>query len=445
MTDPGKNFKKTVLTTLLLAALSQPASANNLWEIYALALANDPVYQIEELNHDVIKLNLPIAKTAFHPFATASARLGKKRADVMGTAEDNDDRLVNLNINLPLYNRFDTVAIKQSEKQVRISELDLQQTGQDLILRVATRYFALLAAEDAKEVARLEKIAIKRQMDLASERLEVGLGTRTDLFDAKARFKQAEANEIQALNTINNQIALLKQITGVTPEKLSPLSENAPLDLPQPNNIEDWVAQSAANNLALAMQSLNLEIALDEIEQQKSTLRPRISLDGNHRWMDSGSGANNNGGSSASGGSNTTTIGLTLNIPIYAGAIVNLKTRQAGIQYNKSERLLEQTRRSATTETTTAFLAVTSRVSQVEALYDAITAGESALEAKEEGFNAGLTTNIDVLDAQRDLSRSRTDYLRARYDYILSVLELEQAAGDLDEDDLKRVNNWLSL
>ena len=84
-----------------------------------------------------------------------------------------------------------------------------------------------------------------------------------------------------------------------------------------------------------------------------------------------------------------------------------------------------------------------SRVSQVEALFDAITAGESALEAKEEGFNAGLTTNLDVLDAQRDLSRSRTDYLRARYDYIISVLELERAVGDLNEDDIRRVNGWL--
>ena len=33
--------------------------------------------------------------------------------------------------------------------------------------------------------------------------------------------------------------------------------------------------------------------------------------------------------------------------------------------------------------------------------------------------------------------------LRARYDYIISVLELERAVGDLDEDDIKRVNGWL--
>ena len=87
---------------------------------------------------------------------------------------------------------------------------------------------------------------------------------------------------------------------------------------------------------------------------------------------------------------------------------------------------------------------MTSGISQVLALEQAIRAGESALKAKEEGFSAGLTTNLDVLDAQRDLSRSRTDYLRARYTYIVSLLELEQAAGNLDEDDIRFINEWLS-
>ena len=59
------------------------------------------------------------------------------------------------------------------------------------------------------------------------------------------------------------------------------------------------------------------------------------------------------------------------------------------------------------------------------------------------GFAAGLITNLDVLDAQRDLFQARRNYLRARYDYVLAVLNLEQAAGQLDEDDVARVNNWL--
>ncbi len=231
---------------------------------------------------------------------------------------------------------------------------------------------------------------------------------------------------------------MLKQIIGVTPTALVPLSESAPLELPMPNDVDMWIDQSRADNLQLRIQLLNMDVALDEIDKQKNVRSASLSLDGNYRWADTDA---NFAGSS--GHTNVARISLLLKFPIYLAGSINLRTEQAGLQYNQSERLAEEARRAASAEATSAFLDVSSGVSRVEALFDAITAGESALEAKEEGFNAGLTTNLDVLDAQRDLSQSRTDYLRARYTYILSVLELERAAGKLNEEDITRVNNWL--
>ena len=445
--DPGQAFRsrnarclfRVALTAILFGSLPGHSLADDLWDIYSLALTNDPVYQAATLSHSANALELPIARTAFKPSVTAEGSVREDQTDEKNTnSGNNDDYILGINFNLPLYNRVDRARIDQSRRRVEISKLEVLQAKQDLILRVANQYFNVLAARDAREVARLEKIAIKRQMDLASERLEVGLVTRTDLFDAKARFKQAEANQIQAQNNINNDLALLKQIIGVTPEQLLPLSESAPLELPRPNDVESWVNRSLSNNIMLAIRSVELEIAQGDIEQQKSALFPVVSLDGGHSWKDSRGDSN-----TSPGGSNTTRIAVNVRIPVYARGVLDLKARQAGLLYNLGEKRLEQTRRSVSAQATTVFLTMTSRVSQVEALFDAITAGESALEAKEEGFNAGLTTNLDVLDAQRDLSRSRTDYLRARYDYIISVLELERAVGDLDEDDIKRVNGWL--
>ena len=444
---PGQAFRsrnarclfRVALTAILFGSLPGHSLADDLWDIYSLALTNDPVYQAATLSHSANALELPIARTAFQPSVTAEGSVREDQTDEKNTnSGNNDDYILGIDFNLPLYNKSDRVRIDQSRRRVEISELELRQAKQDLILRVANQYFNVLAARDAREVARLEKIAIKRQMDLASERLEVGLVTRTDLFDAKARFKQAEANQIQAQNNINNDLALLKQIIGVTPEQLLPLSESAPLELPRPNDVESWVNRSLSNNIMLAIRSVELEIAQGDIEQQKSALFPVVSLDGGHSWKDSRGDSN-----TSPGGSNTTRIAVNVRIPVYARGVLDLKARQAGLLYNLGEKRLEQTRRSVSAQATTVFLTMTSRVSQVEALFDAITAGESALEAKEEGFNAGLTTNLDVLDAQRDLSRSRTDYLRARYDYIISVLELERAVGDLNEDDIKRVNGWL--
>ena len=71
-------------------------------------------------------------------------------------------------------------------------------------------------------------------------------------------------------------------------------------------------------------------------------------------------------------------------------------------------------------------------------------AGENALLGKEESFAAGLTTNIAVLDAQRDLFRAERNYTKERYEYIMQMLQLERLSGDLDEDDVARANAWLT-
>ena len=50
---------------------------------------------------------------------------------------------------------------------------------------------------------------------------------------------------------------------------------------------------------------------------------------------------------------------------------------------------------------------------------------------------------MDVLDARRQLFLAETNYARSRYDYIVNVLLLKEAAGTLNETDVVEVNGWL--
>ena len=429
-------FKFFVLVPVLLIIPVQQGNAADLWEIYQVALRNDASYQSANLTHESNVLNLALAKTTLRPTLAASGRLGHNRIDGNGPATSGQNNQLGLDLTVPLYKKPDRINVSQSALAVDMSALHLENAKQDLILRVADRYFNLLASRDTREVARLEKVAIRRQMDLASERLEVGLGTRTDLFDAKARFQQAQADEIEAENQINNNIAALREIIDTTPEAIMPLSEDAPLELPMPNDVDHWVERALAYNIPLRIQAISQEIDRLEIEKQRQARSPTVNFDASHRWNDSD--ARNDSDTES-----ITSIGLTVTYPIYQGGLIDLRSEQAGIQYNLAKELHEKEKRRIATTTISEFLAVNSTASQIKALSEAIVAGENALEAKEEGFSAGLTTNLDILDAQRDLSRSRTDYLRARYNYILSVLRLEQASGQLGEEDMQLVNSWL--
>ena len=111
---------------------------------------------------------------------------------------------------------------------------------------------------------------------------------------------------------------------------------------------------------------------------------------------------------------------------------------------NAARRDYESSRRQVHTETRGAFLTISTRLRRIGALAEAVQAGVGALRAKEAGFAAGLNTNIEVLDAQRALFSAERDYLKERYDYVLEILQLEALIGNLDSDDLRRVNAWLN-
>ena len=425
-----------ILLPVALAG-SFPAGAEDLWDVYQLALKNDSLYQAARENYEAVRINLPLARTGFKPTVNGTGTLGKQRSDARGPTTTGDNHQVSVRIDLPLINQATRIRISQAELEVQNALLQFDIARDSLTLRVAERYFNLLAARDAKEVARLQKIAIKRQMDLARERLEVGLGTRTDLFDARARFQQADADLIASDIEISNARQALIEMVDVTPKTISELAENSPLDPPDPDDVTHWVDRAQTGNLQVKSEEMNLLLAGQEVDRQRARRSPTVNFEAMQRWADNGSGP---GGDDIT----STSLGVTLNLPLYLGGSVELGIRQAGLRRNTAEQNLEAARRKATSAATSAFLAVTSGISQVTALAEAIVAGENALQAKEEGFSAGLTTNLDVLDAQRDLSLSRTNYLRARYNYILSLLRLEQAVGDLGDEDIRFINDWLT-
>jgi outer membrane protein len=79
----------------------------------------------------------------------------------------------------------------------------------------------------------------------------------------------------------------------------------------------------------------------------------------------------------------------------------------------------------------------------VQALRLAVASNQTALKATEAGLRVGTRTIVDVLTIQRILYGAERDYARARYDYLLSVLRLKEAAGRLQGSDLADINALL--
>jgi outer membrane protein len=91
-----------------------------------------------------------------------------------------------------------------------------------------------------------------------------------------------------------------------------------------------------------------------------------------------------------------------------------------------------------------AYLGVISEMARVSALQQALSSSETALKATEAGYEVGTRTAVDVLAARQKLVQAQTDYANSRYDYILNVIQLRLAAGNLDQATVSEINQWLA-
>ena len=136
-------------------------------------------------------------------------------------------------------------------------------------------------------------------------------------------------------------------------------------------------------------------------------------------------------------------IGIQLNIPLFAGLGTTSAVKESVYRHRAAKENFEKVVRQTERETRDAYYGVESEISRVKALRQSRKSSEVALEATEAGYEVGTRTTVDVLDARRSLFLAQTNYARSRYDYIVNVIKLKQAAGTLNPDDLAMVNSWL--
>lgn len=105
---------------------------------------------------------------------------------------------------------------------------------------------------------------------------------------------------------------------------------------------------------------------------------------------------------------------------------------------------MEAARRQADLDTRQAYLDVSSCVAQIRAFEQALASSQSQLDSTMLGYEVGVRTSIDVLNAQQQLYTAKRDLLEARYNYLISSVRLKHASGLLTETDLVEINRHLA-
>jgi outer membrane protein len=425
---------------LIIFSFPPPSYAEEtLLDIYHQAEENDSQLRIQTAEQYIASEKKQQVKSTFSPQITAGAGAQENFSSsrwMTGDTVENTTIGYNLSLDYILYDRQRNLMLKQTDSVISQTQVQYDAARQTLMFDTAQRYFAVLRAKDNLGSARTTREAFQKQLEQTKQRFEVGLIAITDVQESQAGYDLSVADEIQAQNELHNAQESLRELTGTYHQFLASLREDSPLLSPEPDDIEQWTKIALENNAQIAAARYNVDIAKQEIDVQRAADYPTVDLVAKHGYNDVLRGEGRSPGTDNS-------VGVQVSYYLYRGGIVDSKVRESHQRYNQALDRLEQLRDSVQLQTHEAFLSVSSNISRVKALKQAVLSTQTALEAVQTGVEVGTRTSIDLLNARRDLLKAQRDYASARYEYVLSSLRLKQAAGLIQLDDFASINAWL--
>ncbi|GAM55054.1 type I secretion outer membrane protein [Vibrio ishigakensis] len=427
---------KKVLSVLIAASLgtlSISASAENLSEIYKQAIDNDPQLLRSAAQRDAAFEAVSSARAPLLPQISLTAGYNYGESYF---GQESNAFTAGIGLTQELYQRSSWVTLETSEKTARQQDSAYAAQQQNLILRVSTAYFEVLRAQDGLEFVQAEKKAVERQLDQEKQRFEVGLSAITNVHEAQAEYDSVLAAEVTAKNDLVNSYEALREITGQGHQNLDVLDVNRFSASPSDKSTDELVDQAQTQNLSLLAARINQDIARDNIKLASSGHLPSLTFNAN-------AGYANGTLNDADVDDTDYNLGINLSVPLYTGGNTTAQVKQAEYNYVAVSEDLEASYRSVVRTVRASNNNIDATIGSIKAFEQSLISAESALAAVETGYEVGSRTIVDVLDFTRRVFEAKRNLSDARYNYIISVLQLKQAVGTLSEQDILDINQGL--
>ena len=432
-------MRRILALAIVASTVGTSAYALDLEQAYQQALKNDPQWAAINNQYWSDSLKVELSHGALKPTIGLSAAVNANKVDPESAASYNyTGTQLALQLRQPLYRADLWKAYSKAQALNSVNEANLRQKLQEQVQRVSEAYFNVLRAEETLGASKSEEAALKRQLEQAQKRFDVGLIAKTDVLEAQAQLDGATASRISQEVGLASAREVLASIIGADASQLSGLRADFIVTAPQPSNPDDWVKLAQDKNPQLASARFNYEAAQQAVAEQRSAYRPTIDLVASLSNRDNG----NTLPASANNGSQMT-AGLELQWPLYTGGRTATAIKQASFASDAARDQVTSIERQLTAQTRTAYLNASADSYRVAARQQAVKSSEAALAATKAGYDVGTRNIVDVLLAERNVYAAKRDHANSRYDYVINTLKLRSASGQLTALDIKELNGWL--
>jgi outer membrane protein TolC len=353
---------------------------------------------VQELNLATFGFHFPGVPSIIGPFAYADARASAAMNLVDFSA------------------RKDLKAVEQRQKATELSGQD----ARDLVVEaVANSYLTIISSAARVEATRSQADTARALYERARDQHAAGVSPAIDELRAQVEWKSRQQQLLASQNQFSKAKLTLARVTGMPPSQdfeLSDAAPYAPLEGLTPEQMLDRAHQSRGDYLSLKAQIHAFELAREAALAERY---PKLALEGNY-------GAN---GVTPSQLHSTFEFTGSVKVNVFDGGRIHADIAQAEVNIRQREDELGSLDERIEVDIRSALLDLKSAADQVAVARENLDVANQTLTQARDRFTAGVTDNIEVVQAQESVSSAQQNLISSIYAHNLAKVALARALG----------------
>ena len=424
-----KKSRQILVTAIVLGLMSaQTAFAAaveiNLDKAIEMALKTNPTVKISEAESSVAKAQKDEAKASRWlsiDYTHKTARGGYYDPDPSSSQYAPRNSHTNgFTASIPLYTGGKlSGTIEQAVQNYKSSEYGVDESYQAVKLSATNGYYAVLQAIDTVKLSKDSVERLSAHLQNVQAQYDVGVVAKVDVLRSQVELADAEQTLIKAQNAYDLAVADLNNIIGLphgTDLKVTESLQYNKYD----NPMENCINFALANRPELFQAEAGIEAAKAAVKVAKSGYMPQVAASASNDWSSTSwpGDDNQNWG-----------VGVSVSMNVFDSGVTAAKVNASEASLYKAEETYRQTKDSVQLDVRNNYLSLREAEKRIATSKVAVDSAEEDYRISQLRYQAGVGTNIDVMDAQVALTQAKNNYVQALYDYNTSSAALAKAMG----------------
>ena len=414
------------------------ARAETLADAIALAYQSNPTLQAQRASQRALDETYVQAEAGYRPTATLQATAGVDTTNLSAFQNVPSQHFPGqtqtssavITITQPIYTGGRVSSqVSAAEASVLAGREALRQSEQSVLQNVIQAYVDVRRDQENQAIAQENVALLKRQLDEAQARFEVGEITRTDVAQTQASVAAAQAQLSVAQAQLANSRAGYAAVVGRNPGTLAPEPSLASL---LPAGVDQAFDAAEHNNPQIRQADYTEQASAARVAAAKAQTRPTFGLQAALGY----GGGTFGSGSPFVNYSHDVSATAVANFPLFTGGLTSSQIRQAAENDNVDRIGIEATRRQVLLLVSEAWNQLLGARASLAANEVQVRAANIAFEGTRQEAQVGLRTTLDVLITEQNLSNAQLALVNSRHDEYVAAAILLAAMGSLIAENL---------